>query len=149
MGRHHLILNLLVSPESEKRDSAMSFQKMLSREDIERRTFQIYMARGRKTGNDLADWLARRIERVEQGGSLSRFPAIPIPAKPRKPQLPSEAKSGCHTWIAIEIQKTIEASAKDGAKIRHFYQIAGWSCPVDTILRKPRRGERAFGRRRA
>ena len=41
MGRHHLILVLLVLPRAKKGDSAMSLQKMLSREDIERRAFQV------------------------------------------------------------------------------------------------------------
>jgi hypothetical protein len=36
----------------------MSFHKEPSREDTERRAFQIYMARGRQPGNDVADWLA-------------------------------------------------------------------------------------------
>jgi hypothetical protein len=41
---------------------AVSFHKELSREDIERRAFQIYMARGRQPGNDIADWLAAEKE---------------------------------------------------------------------------------------
>jgi Protein of unknown function (DUF2934) len=87
VGRHHLILNLLVSAESEKGDSAMSFQKMLSREDIERRAFQIYMARGRKTGNDLADWLAAEKELSEsskgvRSRAFRRFPFPPSRVSP-------------------------------------------------------------------
>jgi hypothetical protein len=40
----------------------VSFQNELSREDIERRAFQIYMARGRQPGNEIADWLAAEKE---------------------------------------------------------------------------------------
>jgi hypothetical protein len=35
---------------------------MLSREDVERRAFQIYMTRGREPGNDIADWLTAEKE---------------------------------------------------------------------------------------
>jgi hypothetical protein len=40
----------------------VSFQNEPSREDIERRAFQIYMARGRQQGNEIADWLAAEKE---------------------------------------------------------------------------------------
>jgi hypothetical protein len=41
---------------------AVSFHKEPSREDIERRAFQIYVKRGRQPGNDIADWLAAEKE---------------------------------------------------------------------------------------
>ena len=40
----------------------MRFPKEPSREDIERRAFQIYMARGRQPGNEIADWFAAEKE---------------------------------------------------------------------------------------
>jgi hypothetical protein len=48
--------------EIRKGADALSFRKELSREDIERRAFQIFMARGRQSGNDVADWLAAEKE---------------------------------------------------------------------------------------
>ena len=39
--------------------------EIISRDDIERRAFQIYMARGREPGNDLRDWLAAEKELME------------------------------------------------------------------------------------
>ena len=47
---------------SSARSFAVSFHKELSREDIERRAFQIYMAGGRQPGNDIADWVAAEKE---------------------------------------------------------------------------------------
>ena len=40
----------------------MSFHKEISKEDVERRAFQIYMARGRQPGYAMADWLAAEKE---------------------------------------------------------------------------------------
>jgi hypothetical protein len=40
----------------------VSFQNEPSREDIERRAFQIYMAPGRQPGNEIEDWLAAEKE---------------------------------------------------------------------------------------
>jgi hypothetical protein len=41
---------------------SVSVHKEPSREDIERRAFQIYMARGRQPGSEIADWLAAEKE---------------------------------------------------------------------------------------
>jgi hypothetical protein len=48
--------------EAQQGVLAVSFHKEPSREDIERRAFQIYMTRGRQPGNDIADWLAAEKE---------------------------------------------------------------------------------------
>ncbi len=47
---------------SRKGDSVVGSRKSISKEDIERRAFQIYMARDRENGHDLADWLAAERE---------------------------------------------------------------------------------------
>lgn len=43
---------------------------MLSREDVERRAFQLYMARGREPGEDLSDWLKAEKELSERAKSV-------------------------------------------------------------------------------
>jgi hypothetical protein len=48
--------------EAQQGVLAVSFHEEPSREDIERRAFQIYMTRGRQPGNELADWLAAEKE---------------------------------------------------------------------------------------
>jgi Protein of unknown function (DUF2934) len=50
----------------------VSVQRTASREDIERRAFQIYMSRGRVPGDDLADWLnaERELSESSQRASL-------------------------------------------------------------------------------
>jgi hypothetical protein len=40
----------------------VSFKNEPSREDIERRAFQIYMARGRQPGSEIEDWFAAEKE---------------------------------------------------------------------------------------
>jgi hypothetical protein len=51
------------------------FHKEPSREDIERRAFQLYMAHGRQPGNDIADWLAAEKElREAYLRAHSRYP---------------------------------------------------------------------------
>lgn len=50
-------------------------RKKPTKEEIERRAFQIYMARGRQNGNDLADWLAAEKEllvELSAAGSSAR-----------------------------------------------------------------------------
>jgi hypothetical protein len=64
---------------------AVSFHKEPSREDIERRAFQIYMARGRQPGNDIADWLAPKKNCVRHIGESTRaILATSISAKQRE-----------------------------------------------------------------
>ena len=61
--------------EAQQGVLAVSFHKEPSREDIERRAFQIYMARGRQPGNDIADWLAAEKElREAYWRECSRYP---------------------------------------------------------------------------
>jgi hypothetical protein len=48
--------------EAQQGVLTVSFHKEPSREDIERRAFQIYVKRGRQPGNDIADWLAAEKE---------------------------------------------------------------------------------------
>jgi hypothetical protein len=43
----------------------VSVQRIVSREDIEQRAFQIYTSRGRVPGHDLADWLNAEKELTE------------------------------------------------------------------------------------
>jgi Protein of unknown function (DUF2934) len=45
-----------------KKGFAVGFRKFVSREDIERSAFQIFMARSREHGHDIADWLAAERE---------------------------------------------------------------------------------------
>ena len=44
----------------------MSIEDEPSRDDIERRAFQLYMVRGRHPGDELADWLAAERELREE-----------------------------------------------------------------------------------
>jgi Protein of unknown function (DUF2934) len=54
--------------ERAKGDFAVAPQKLVSRDDIARRAFQLYMARGRVHGYDVADWLAAEQELREMYG---------------------------------------------------------------------------------
>jgi Protein of unknown function (DUF2934) len=46
----------------------MTLRKTISREDIERKAFQIYMVRGRQHGHDVDDWLRAEKEVNESCG---------------------------------------------------------------------------------
>jgi hypothetical protein len=61
--------------EAQQGVLAVSFHIEPSREDIERRAFQIYMACGSQPGNDIADWLAAEKElREAYWREHSRYP---------------------------------------------------------------------------
>ena len=54
----------------------MAFKRIPSREDIARRAFQLYMARGCQHGQDLDDWLAAEKELNESGKRASRAVSV-------------------------------------------------------------------------
>lgn len=51
----------------------MRVPKELSREDVERRAYQLYMARDRQPGHEVADWLTAEKELNE---SIKRFESL-------------------------------------------------------------------------
>jgi Protein of unknown function (DUF2934) len=59
------VIDSLPIQSPEKGSPAVKIPKILSREDVERRAFQLYMARGREPGQDLKDWLTAEKEMSE------------------------------------------------------------------------------------
>jgi hypothetical protein len=73
MIQYGMVCKMLI--EAQAGVLAVSFHREPLREDIERRAFQIYMAHGRQSGNDIADWLAAEKElREAYWREYSRYP---------------------------------------------------------------------------
>jgi hypothetical protein len=81
---------LLPDPVNGAKGERSLMRMKPTREEIQRRAFQIYMARGRQNGNDLADWLAAEKELLlEMSVATSSDGKVRVASRTRLPDRPS------------------------------------------------------------